>query len=162
ATFDVAYVDTPVVGGSSFSQAVYIAQSEFLKQLKEVSLSITAESPLKSISLADQRGLVTKALAARGITVRARLPVIPQPTRDQHDSIGTVTTTSRGGNQTVEKFYIHNIFVSLDFYTRAVVMRGAQAHIVTAAPARAFSARQYVEDNEIRKTLFGDETISDM
>ena len=161
-TFDVAYADTPVVGGSSFSQAVYIAQSEFLKQLKEVSLNIAAESPVKSISPADQRGLATKALAARGITVRAGAPVVAQATLEQHDSTGTVTTTYRSGNQTVEKFYIHNIFVSLDFYTRAVVMRGGQAHIVTAAPARAFSARQYVEDSEIRKMLFGDETISDM
>jgi hypothetical protein len=162
ATFDVAYVATALVGGNSFAQAVYITQSEFLKQLNEVSLNITAESPLKSISPTDQRGLVTKALAAHGITVRGGAAVVAQATLDQHDSVGTVTKTYRSGNQTVEKFYIHNIFVSLDFYTRAVVMRGGQAHIVTAALARAFSARQYVEDNEIRKTLFGDETISDM
>lgn len=162
ATFNVSYVDTPVGGGSSFSQAVYITQAEFLKQVKEVSLNIAAESPLKSISPADQRGLVTKALAGRGITVREGAPVVAQATLDQHDSVATVTKTYRDGSQTVEKFYIHNIFVSLDFYTRAVVIRGGQAHIVTAAPARAFSARQYVEDNELRKALFGDETTSDM
>jgi len=162
STFDVSYVDTPIVGGGSFSQAVYITQSEFLKQVKEVSLSVAREAPMKGISTGDQRALVTKALTARGITVRAGAPVVVMATFDQHDSVGTVTKTYTSGRTESEKFYIHNVFVSLDFYTRAVVTRGGQAHIVAAAPARAFHARQYVEDNEIRKTLFGDETVSDM
>ena len=65
STFDVSYVDTPIVGGGSFSQAVYITQSEFLKQVKEVSLSVAREAPMKGISTGDQRALVTKALTAR-------------------------------------------------------------------------------------------------
>jgi len=162
STFDVSYVDTPTVGGSSFSQAVYITQSEFLKQVKEVSLSVAREAPMKGVSTADQRGLVTKALAARGITVRAGAPVVALATIDSHDSVGTITKTYTSGRTEVEKFYIHNVFVSLDFYTRAVVMRGGQAHVVNVVPARAFHASQYVEDNEIRKSLFGDETIADM
>jgi hypothetical protein len=163
ATFDVVVADTPVVGGSSFSQALYITQSEFLKQVKEVSVNIARNGELmKNISPSDQRSLVTKALAARGITVRAGAPVVAVATLDQHDSVGTTTITYNTGRTTSEKFYIHNIFVSLEFYTRAVVMRGGQAHVVTVAPARGFNARQYVEDNEIRKFLFGDETRSDM
>ena len=167
ATPNVATPEAPLVGGSSFSQAVYITQREFLNQLKEVSLQIAPSAPsVTSVSPADQRSLVTKALTARGLTVRAGAPVVVLATLHQYDAVGTVTTTTIKGDGTstasTEEFHVHNVFVSLDFYTRAVIMRGGQAHVVTVAPARAYRTRQYVEDSQLRKFLFGDETAGDM
>ena len=68
----LAAAEPPLVGGASFSQAIYITPGEFLKQVKEVSLSVAASDTLgKHLSAAEQRADVTKALGARGISVRA-------------------------------------------------------------------------------------------
>ena len=62
----VTAANTPVVGGGSFSEAVYITPSEFLKQVKEVSLQIF--NGAKAVPEATVRAYLMKALAARGIT----------------------------------------------------------------------------------------------
>lgn len=155
--------DAPLVGGSSFSQAIYITPAEFLKQLKEVSLQISSNESLnRFVSAADQRSVVTRALTARGLTVRTGAPVVVQATLNQYDSVGTTTLIYSDGRRESEQFKIHNVFVSLDFYTRAVVMRGGQLHVVTLAPARGYNSDQYVEDSEVRKFVYGDPTIKDM
>jgi hypothetical protein len=159
----VAAAESPLVGGGSFSQALYVTQGEFLKQIKEVSLSVDPSPQLaKFMPPAQQRDYVTKALASRGITVRAWAPVALLATIDELDSTGVATTTSSRSGTSTEKFEIHNVFVSLDFYVRAVVMRNGQAHLVTVAPARGYQMDQYVEDNELRKAVFGNPTVHDM
>jgi hypothetical protein len=159
----IAAAEPPVVGGGSFSQAVYITQAEFFKQVKEVSLSLNSEDVLnKFMPLAQQRDYVTRALAARGIAVRAGAPVVLVVKFDELDWTGVTTTTSSRNGTTTEKFLIHNVIVSFDFYVRAVVMRNAQAHLVSASPARSFQWEQYVEDSELRKLLLGNRTIGDM
>jgi hypothetical protein len=159
----IAAAEPLIVGGASFSQAIYMTQAEFLRQVKEVSLTIDASPALgKFMPPARQRDAVTKALAARGVTVRAGAPVVLVARFDQLDSTGVTTTTSSRSGTTTEKFQIHNVFVSLDFYVRAVVMRNGQAHLVTVAPARTSQGEQYVEDNELRKFIYGNRTINDM
>lgn len=159
----IAAAEGPLVGGGSFSQALYITQAEFLKQLKEVSLTVDPSPQLaKFLPVAQQRDFVTKALAARGISVRAGAPVALVATLDELDATGVTTTTSSRSGTSTEKFEIHNVFVALDFYVRAVVMRNGQAHLVTVAPARAYQMDQYVEDNELRKAVFGNPTVHDM
>jgi hypothetical protein len=158
-----AAAEPSLVGGASFSQAIYITPAEFLKQVKEVSLAIAAVPALgKQVPPAEQRDYITKALAARGISVRAGAPVVLRVILDEHDSVGTTTTYSSRNGTTSEQFHIHNLYVSLDFYVRAVIMRNGQAHLVEAAPARESQAEQYVEDSDLRKYFFGDETRTDM
>jgi hypothetical protein len=159
----LAAAEPPLVGGASFSQAIYITPGEFLKQVKEVSLSVDDSPELsKQMSAAEQRNYVTRALAAHGISVRAGAPVALLATFDEHDSVGTSTQYSSRNGTSSEQFHIHNVYVSLDFYVRAVVMRNGQAHLVTVAAARESQEDQYVEDNDLRKLLFGDETRGDM
>jgi len=140
--------NTPVVGGASFSEAVYITPSEFLKQLKEVSLKVTNEAA--AVSDATERAYVTKALAARGITVRAGAPVaVVADFREVPPTVG-------------DEDQIHHIYATLDFYTRVVVMRSGQAHLVMAAPARGHSESFYIEGSGLNKFVFGDTTWRDL
>lgn len=159
----VAAAEPALVGGASFSQAIYITPGEFLKQVKEVSLTIGANAALtRGLSPAEQRRIVEQALASYGISVRTGAPVVLAVTFDQLDSVGTVTTTSTRDGTSSEQFFVHNVFASLDFYTRVVVVRNGQLHVVTAVPAHETQEDQYVEDSTIRKMLFGDQTRSDM
>jgi hypothetical protein len=138
----------PVVGGASFSEAVYITPSEFLKQLKEVSLKVTNEAA--AVADATERAYVTKALAARGITVRAGAPVsVVADFREVPPTVG-------------DEDQIHHIYATLDFYTRVVVMRSGQAHLVMAAPARGYSESFYIEGSGLNKFVFGDTTWRDL
>jgi hypothetical protein len=138
----------PVVGGGSFSEAVYITPGEFLKQLKEVSLEVF--NGVKPVPLATARTYLTKALAARGITVRAGAPValvasfkeyVPIPDADQP---------------------IHYAYGTLAFYTRVVVMRDGQAHLLAAAPARGFMESMYIEGGKLNKFVFGNTSFRDL
>jgi len=140
--------NTSVVGGASFSEAVYITPSEFLKQVKEVSLEVTNDVPL--VSAANERAYVTKALAARGITVRTGAPVIV--VADFKEFMPAADDTDR----------IHTIYASLDFYTRVVTVRSGKAHLLMAAPARAASDSFYVEGSGLNKFVFGDTTWRDL
>ena len=159
----IAAAQPPLVGGASFSQAVYITQAEFLNQVKEVSLALNASPQLtKYMPVSEQRSYVTKALANRGITVRAGAPVVLLAAFDELDAEGTTTKTYSDGRVETEKFPIHDVFVTLDFYVRAVVMRNGQAHLVTVAPAHSSQGEQYVEDSDLRKLLFGNPTVRDV
>jgi hypothetical protein len=159
----IAAAEPPLVGGASFSQAVYITQAEFLKQLKEVSLFLDASPRLaKFMPPAQQRDYVTKALAAHGIAVRAGAPVALVAAFDELDGEGTTTKTYTDGRSETETFLIHDVFVTLDFYVRAVVMRNGQAHLVTVAPAHSSQGEQYVEDSDLRKLLLGNPTVGDV
>ena len=145
-TLNTAYA--PVIGGAGFSEAVYITPSEFLKQVKEVSLKVTND--VKSVSAANEQAYVTKALAARGITVRAGAPV-------------AVVADFKEVPPTVDDEYqIHNIYATLDFYTRVVVMRSGTPHLVMAAPARGYSESFYIEGSGLNKFVFGDTTWRDL
>ena len=159
----IAAAEPPLVGGASYSQAVYITQAEFLKQVKEVSLALDASPQLtKFMPVSEQRSYVTKALANRGITVRPGAPVVLLAAFDELDGEGTTTKTYSDGRVETEKFPIHDVFVTLDFYVRAVVMRNGQAHLVIAAPAHSSQGEQYVEDSDLRKLLFGNPTVHDV
>ena len=144
----VTAVDTPVVGGSSLSEAVYITPSEFLKQLKEVSLEIS--NNVKAVSAATARAYVTKTLAARGITVRDGAPVtLAANLKELKPAQG-------------DTYQIHSLYATLEFYTRVVVIRSGKAHLVMAAPARGFAQQFYIEANGANKFVFGDHTWRDL
>lgn len=143
----VTAANTPVVGGGSFSDAVYITPSEFLKQVKEVSLQIFNDA--KAVPEATVRAYLTKALAARGIIVRAGAPV-------------SVMATFKELPPTPGASYqIHNIIGTLEVYTRVVVMRAGTPHLVMAAPARSDMIHEYIEANGLNKFVFGDRTFRD-
>ncbi|HZJ31719.1 MAG TPA: hypothetical protein VFD21_09125 [Vicinamibacterales bacterium] len=143
----VTAANTPVVGGSSFSEAVYITPSEFLKQVKEVSLQIF--NGAKAVPEATVRAYLMKALAARGITVRAGAPVIVMATFKE-------LPPTPGAS-----YQIHNIIGTLEFYTRVVVMRAGTPHLMMAAPARSYMIHEYIEANGLNKFVFGDRTFRD-
>jgi len=154
--------EPPVVGGASFSQAVYITPRQFLKQLKEVSLTISSTPSLaRHVSAAEQRDYVTKALASNGIAVRPSAAVSLLASFDELESTFRKSIIYTRGSDT-EDFYVHNFFVSLDFFVRAAVVRNGKLHLLEAVPARASYENQFVEDREIRKLLFGDETKTDI
>jgi len=136
-----------VVGGGSFSQAVYITQSEFLKEVKDVSLEI--HNDVKAVPDTNVRGYLTRAFAARGITVRAGAPVTVIA------GFQELPPTPGASSQ------IHNILATLEFYTRVVVMRSGKAHLVMAAPARSFTTHEYTEAGGAYKFVFGDTTFRD-
>jgi len=134
-----------------------------LKQVKEVSLAIDSAPQLdKFMSRAEQRDYLAKALAVFGISVRDGARVVLSAAFDEKDGQGTTTTTSSSGGVTTETFPVHEVFVSLDFYLRAVVMRDGKAHLVTVAPAHGSQGNGYTEDGELRKLLFGNQTVADM
>jgi hypothetical protein len=113
-----------------------------------VSLKITNDA--KAVSADAERAYVTKALAARGITVRSAAPVaLIAEFREVPPDPG-------------DEDRIHNIYATLDFYTRVVVMRSGKAHLVMAAPARGYSESFYVEGSGLNKFVFGDTTWRDL
>ena len=149
----------PLQGSDRFSSASYIAESQFLSALKEVSLSISGATSLtKYVPGSELRGYVEKALASYGIAVRPTAPISLRVEFDQIESPAERRVVYTKGPDQVYKFVLHNVVVSMEFNVRAAVMRNGKFHVVVAAPVtEAFQEQIVEEDSDVRKDVYGDE-----
>jgi len=146
--------------GKTFSQAPYITPSQFLSQVKEVSVTYAvAPSFTKYMSAAEQQRYVASALAQYGIAVRPNAPVTLLVTLDYHPSTIRETTTYTRGPDSVEDYHSHHFFLSLKFFVRAAAWRGGKFHLVAAAPASQSYFFAVNEGSEANKMVFGNKTI---
>ncbi|MEP6602057.1 MAG: hypothetical protein ABJB49_09655, partial [Nitrospirota bacterium] len=155
-------------GGKTFAEAVPITASEFLQEVKEVSLTIVASPTLaKNIAPAELQSYVVNLLKFYNISVKPNAPVALQVTIDELLSDFTVTNTryDRYGKtfrDTNEGFHAHTLTVSLEFFVRTAVWRNGVFHPVIVAPVSMISFNDVNEDRELRKQVVGDETRGDM
>ena len=146
--------------GKTFSQAPYITQSQFLSQVKEVSVTYAvAPSFTKYVSAGEQQRYVANALAQYGMVVRPNAPVALLVTLDYHPSTITETTTYLRGPDKIEDYRSHHFFLSLKFFVRAAAWRNGKFHLLEAAPASESYFFSVHEDSEANKMVFGDKTI---
>jgi hypothetical protein len=150
----------PTATGKTFSQAPYITPSQFLSQVKEVSVTYAvANSFTKYMSAAEQQRYVASALAQYEIAVRPNAPVTLLLTLDYHPFTITETITYSRGPDSVEDYHSHHFFLSLKFFVRAAAWRGGKFHLVAAAPASQSYFFAVNEGSEANKMVFGNKTI---
>jgi hypothetical protein len=155
-------VPIPVGTGKTFSQSRYMSQGEFLKAVKEVSMTFEAAPSLaKYISAAEQRSTIESELAKYGIAVRPNAPVSLLATVTHRVSNYTKTLI-QGGSSSDTVYPIHNMTVNLKFFVRAAALRDGKFHVVAAAPAYSSAVGTVVESNEFRKSIYGDDTVKEL
>jgi hypothetical protein len=160
--------------GKTFSQAPYITQSQFLKSVKEVSLTLESAPSLgRYISVAEQRSDIVSELAKYGIAVRPNAPVSLLAKVDHHVSVstrtyrgvGTPSLANPGGtvvDQGTEQFPIHDISVALRFLVRAGAWRNGKFYLVAASPASGSYVTDLIEDSDSQKSVYGDNTLKEI
>jgi hypothetical protein len=158
-----------IQGGKTFAEAVPITASQFLQELKEVSLTIVAPPTLaKNISSAELQSYVVDLLKFYNISVKPNAPVGLQVTIDELLSDFTRTDTYRdryvpGGTYTTnEGFHAHTLTVAVEFFVRTAVWRNGRFHPVIVAPVSMIYFNDVNEDRQLRKQVMGDETRDDM
>jgi len=156
-------------GGKTFSEAVYITASQFLQEVKEVSLTVVSSPTLgKYIPEADLKGYVVRLLDFYHISVKPNAQVALQVTVDELLSDFTRTDTYRdrfvpgGTYNTQEGFHAHTLTVSLEFFVRAAAWRNGKLHPLIVAPASSVYFNDVNEDRALRKQVMGDETRADL
>ncbi len=157
---------TSVPGGRTFAEAVPITASQFLQEVKEVSLSIvTAPTLAKYIFETELKRYVLDFLSFYHIAVKPNTPVVLQVTIDEllSDFRKTTTKYDRLGYPTSkEDFHAHTLAVSLELSVRGAAWRNGTVHPVIVAPVSTIYFNDVTEDRELRKQLMGDETRADM
>ena len=150
----------PVGTGKTFSQSRYINQSQFLKAVKEVSLTFQAAPALeKYIPAAEQRSIIESELANYGITVRPNSPVSLLATVAYKVSVYTKYVKSPSSG---EQYPIHGLSFGMKFFVRAAAMRNGKLHLVAAAPAYCSTFGTVDEATDFQKGLYGDSTTKDI
>jgi len=141
---------------NTFSQARYISPSQFLSEVKEVSLTFEPD-PLatKYISADEQRNYVANALVRYGIAVRPNSAVSLMVTFEHRQSTVRVTTWYTSGS-TDEDYLIHDLFVSMQFFVRAAALRKGHFHLLVVAPTFCIDNIDWSEDTDFfSKSMFG-------
>jgi len=158
-----------VPGGKTFAEAVPIVASHFLREVKEVSLTIvTAPTLAKNISSAELQSYVVDLLKFYNISVNPTAPVALQVTIDELLSDFTRTDTYRdqfvpgGTYDTHEGFHAHTLTVGLEFFVRGAAWRNGGVHPLIVAPVSTVYFNDVTEMRELRKQVMGDETRDDM
>jgi hypothetical protein len=151
-----------VPGGKTFAEAVPITASQFLQEVKEVSLSIIAAPTLaKNIPEAELRRYVVDLLNFYNISVKPNAPVALQVTIDELLSDFRTTTYWRDNfgklPSTYEDTHIHSFEVTVEFFVRTVVWRNGAFHPVVVSPSSTFYYNYTNDTNDIRKLFVGDE-----
>jgi hypothetical protein len=156
-------------GGKTFSEAVYITASQFLQEVKEVSLTVVSSPTLgKYIPDDEIRRYVVDLLNFHHVTVKPNAPVALQVSVDELLSDFTRTDTYRdqfvpgGTYQTNEGFHAHTLTVSVEFFVRAAAWRHGAVHPVIASPVSTIYFNDVNEDRALRKQVMGDETRADL
>lgn len=144
-----------------YSQATYITASQFLAEVKEVSLDLRTDSSLtRIIPLSEQRSDIDKTLAAYGITVRPNSPVTLEATVTH--TRDTIQSVNRDNGQVDETTVVQGMYIGVRFMLRAAAWRHGRLHWVNAAPAIGWSGSTQAEDTDLRKMLLGDQTRQDL
>jgi len=157
-----------IQGGKTFAEAVPITASQFLQEVKEVSLMVVSSPTIaKYIPEAELKRYVVDLLNFYHISVRPNAPVALQVTIDELLTDFDQTTTFRRDRfgslpDTHEGFHAHTFFVSLEFFVRTAVWRNGVFHPLIVAPVSTMYFNDLNEDRELRKQVMGDETRADM
>jgi hypothetical protein len=160
--------------GKTYFHAPYIIQSQFLKSLKGVSLTLESDPSLgRYISAAEQRSDIISELAKYGIAVRPNAPVSLLAKVDHHVSVftrtyrgvGTPSLANPGGtivDQGSEQFPIHDLSVALRFFVRAGAWRNGKFYLGEASPAAGSIVTDLIEDSDSQKSMYGDNTLKEI
>jgi hypothetical protein len=152
-----AQTATLIRQGKSYSQAPRITQSQFLKSVKEVSLTLRPASSLtKYIPAAEQRSTIERELTKYGVAVRPNAQVSLLATIEHEVSAFTRTVT-QGGSTNKTTYPIHGLGVELKFFVRAAAWRSGKFHLIAASPAWGSAAGTVYEYNETQKAVFRDD-----
>ena len=144
--------------GSAYADATLITSAQFLKELKEVSLTLNADSWFKDyISEDDLRADVTKGLSQSGISVRSYAPVSLLVTMEELPAKITQTTIYTNGRASSEDYRTHLFYFEMAFFVRGTALRGDRFHLLNAAATRTSYVFTIEENNAIRAMFFGDE-----
>jgi hypothetical protein len=153
---------TSLPGGKTFAEAVPITVSQFLQEVREVSLSIIAVPTLaKNIPEAELKRQVVDLLNSYHISVKPNAPVALQVTIDELLSDFRTTTYWRDNfgklPSTYEDTHIHSFEVTVEFFVRTAVWRNGAFHPVVVSPSSTFYYNYTNDTNDIRKLFVGDE-----
>jgi hypothetical protein len=149
-------------GGKTFAEAVPITASQFLQEVKEVSLTVTSSPTLvKNIPEAELKAHVVDLLNFYRIAVKPNAPVALQVTVDELLSDFRTTTYWRDEfgklPSTYEDTHIHTFEVTVEFFVRTAVWRNGVFHPVVVSPSSTFYYNYTNDANDIRKLFIGDE-----
>ena len=153
---------TSIPGGKTFAEAVPITSSQFLQEVKEVSLTVVSAPTLtKYVPEAELRRYVVDLLNVYRISVKPNAPVALQVTVDELLSDFTTTTYWRDNfgrlPETHEDTHIHSFEVTVEFFVRTAVWRNGMFHPVVVSPVSTFYYNYTNDANDIRKLFVGDE-----
>jgi hypothetical protein len=143
------------IAAADITQAQSLTPSQFLRSLKQVSLTLRVTDELVRDYL--PREMVQDELAKMGITVRATAPVALEVRLMHRTRDGTQTMTSFVGGlpagQAVEKFQVHFLLLSMHFHVRGAVLRNDKFHVVPAAAASGWWFNHTVGPTGTQKEL---------
>jgi len=150
---------TALADGNIYSDAALISSAQFLKELKEVSLTMAVDPWFtKYVSEDDLRADVTKGLNHLGIDVRSGAPVSLLVTMEELPA--TIRATVYYSNSrlpVIEDDRTHLCYFEMAFFVRAAALRGDKFHLLIAGATRTGYVRTIEENNPMRALLFGDE-----
>jgi hypothetical protein len=149
-------------GGKTFAEAVPIMSSQFLQEVKEVSLTVVPAATLtKYIPEAELRRYVVDLLNSYRISVKPTASVVLQVTVDELLSDFRTTTYWRDNfgqlPETHEDTHIHTFEVTVEFFVRTAVWRNGTFHPMVVSPVSTFYYNYTNDANDIRKLFVGDE-----
>jgi hypothetical protein len=163
AAADATALTKLIEQGKTFSQAPYITESQFMKAVKQVSLTFETDPTLeKFISSADQRKAIETELGNHGIAVRPTAPVRLVATVAHHEFLFTKTSGGPFVAATTDQYPIHDIALTLKFIVTAGAWRNGKFYLLEAAPAYANYAIDIPEGSEFQKQVNGDDTLKSM
>jgi hypothetical protein len=151
-----------VQGGKTYAEAALISSSQFLQEVKEVSLTVTSSPTLaKNVPEAELKRYVTDLLNVYHISVKPNATVALQVTIDELLSDFRTTTYWRDEfgklPETYEDTHIHTFMVTVEFFVRTAVWRNGTFHPVVVSPVSTFYYNYTNDANDVRKLFVGDE-----
>ena len=150
---------TASADGNNYSDAAPITSGQFFKELKTVSLTLTADPWFKKYFTENAlRAYVVKNLQRFGIRVRSDAPVALVVSMEELPATIHETTTWTNGSVTAEDYRTHLCNYSLSFNVRATALRGDKYHRVTAGATTASYVFTIEENNSTRDLIFGDQS----
>jgi hypothetical protein len=145
--------------GKSFSQAPYITESQFMKVVKQVSLTFETDPSLeKFISSADQRKAIESELGRYGIAPNPNAPIRLVATVAHRGFVLTKSSTRAG----TDTYPIHDIALTLKFVVKGGVWRNGKFYLMEAAPVSESYRIDVEEKSEFQKQVLGDDNAKTM
>lgn len=149
-TFFACLAPRPLVAaGTSFSGAPFMSPSQFLSEVKAVSLTFEPNRSAETyLSGAEQRTYIETALVRYGIAVRPNAPVSLLVTFEHRPStLRSTTVYSRGSEN--KDMQLHDIIVTMQFFVRAAALRNGTFHVLLVAPATAAYSLDWTRPQDV-------------